>query len=320
MRRTFLLALLILASLSPAHASLKLCNRTSYVIYAATGQLSGSDMISQGWTRIAPGACEDVIKSDLTAQSYYLYGRSSRAHSGEPRAWNGAINLCVRDTNFQFRVPFGARCPDAGYELPFAQINTHHMRTWTATFREQPDLASMQAAERAGLKRLLGDIGVRNTGNDKQLGDALAGIRKKLHLQDGTPALFNALETEAMKSAVPAGYTLCNDSDRPFYAALGMQKGAIFSSRGWWTVAAGSCSHLITNPVAGQKVWLRVERDKGAPLVAGPMTFCVTGIEFDVQGRDKCAKRGLIEAGFAETNSRGLPGFSAHVTGNGLAK
>jgi uncharacterized membrane protein len=320
MQQKLLLALFAILLLSPAHAALKLCNRTSYVIYAATGQLAGSNIVMQGWTRIAPGSCEDAVKSDLTAQGYYLYARSSRAHSGQPRAWAGTVNLCVRDNNFAFHLPFGARCPDAGYELPFAPINTHHMRTLTATLREAPDLPSMAAAERAGLKRLLGDVGVRNIANDRQLSDALAAFKKKMRLRDGTPALFDALETEAMKSAAPVGYTLCNDSDKPFYAALGLQKNNAFVSRGWWTVAAGACSHLITDSVAGRKVWLRVERDKGAPLVAGPMTFCVTGIEFEIQGRDKCAKRGLTEAGFTETNSRGLPGVSAHVTGNGLAK
>jgi uncharacterized membrane protein len=319
MRQTFLFALFTIVLFSPAHASLTLCNRTSYVIYAATGQLTGSQIALQGWARIAPGACEEALKSDLTAQGYYLYARSSRAHSGTPRAWDGQVNLCARDNNFQFRMPFGARCPDGGFELPFAQINTHHMRNWTATFREQPDLASMAAAERAGLRRLLGDTGVRDIAGDKQLDEALAAFRRKLHLQAGTPALFAALETEAMKSAAPTGYTVCNDSDKPFYAAVGLQNGAPFVARGWWTVAAGSCSHLLTEPLKG-KVWLRVERDKGPPLVAGPMNFCVTNIEFEIQGRDNCAKRGLTAAGFAETNSRGLGGFSAHVSGNGLVR
>jgi uncharacterized membrane protein len=175
----------------------------------------------------------------------------------------------------------------------------------------------MQVAERAGLKRLLGDAGIR-TLSDKQTDGALAAFAKKMHLAPGTPALIAALETEAMKSAVPAGYTVCNDTGKPFWASVGLKKGKTFVSRGWWTVAGGSCSHLITEPVGGTRVWLRVERDKGSPLVAGPFGFCVTNIEFEIQGRDNCAKRGLTEAGFVETNLRGTPGFSAHVAGNGL--
>lgn len=303
--------------LSPARAALTLCNRTSYVIYAATGELSGANIATKGWTRIVPGGCEDAVKSDLNAQAYYLYAKSSRAHSGAPRAWDGQVNLCVRDNSFALQLPFGARCPADGYELGFSQIDTHHMRTWTATFREQPDLPSMQAAERAGLKRLLSDNAIK-TFTDKQAGGALAAFAKKMRLAQGAPALFNALETEAMKTAVPAGYTVCNDTDKPFWAAVGLQRGATFLSRGWWTVAGGSCSHLITDSIQGARIWLRVERDKGNPLVSGPMAFCVTNIEFEIQGRDNCVKRGLAAAGFVETNLRGALGFSAHVTGNGL--
>jgi uncharacterized membrane protein len=225
----------------------------------------------------------------------------------------------VKDSSFTLRLPFGARCPTDGYELPFAQIDTHHMRSWTTTFRETPDLPSMLAAERAGLKRLLGDTGVRT--NDKQVEAALGQFRKRLHLHDTAPAaaLFSALETEAMKIAVPVGYTVCNDSDKPFWTAVGQQKGTVFSSKGWWTVAGGSCSHLITDSIAGSRVALRVEHSKGTPLVFGPMPFCVTNIEFDIRGRDNCAKRGLTEAGFMETNSKGLPGYTAHVSATGLA-
>lgn len=315
-----LLVLLVILLLSPAHASLRLCNRTSYVLYAAAGALVVPDVAIQGWTRIAPGTCEEALKGDLMGQAYYLYARTSRAHSAAPRAWSGQINLCVKDSDFTLRLPFGAHCPTDGYELAFAQIDTHHMRSWTTTLRETPDLPSMLAAERAGLKRLLGDTGVRNLTNDKQAEGALAQFRKRMHLQDTAPAaaLFSALETEAMKIAVPVGYTVCNDTDKAFWTAVGQQKGTVFVSKGWWTVAGGSCSHVITDSISGSKVWLRVERAKGNPPVAGPMPFCVTTIEFDVQGRDNCAKRGLSEAGFAETNVKGLPGFAAHVTANGL--
>lgn len=311
------LALLFTLVLSPAEAALTLCNRTSYVLYAAAASLLVPDVAVQGWTRVAPGACEQALKGDLTAQAYYVYARTSRAHSAAPRAWSGQINLCVKDASFTLRLPFGARCPTDGYELAFAPIETHHMRSWTTTFRETPDFPSMTAAERAGLTRLLGDV--HGLTNGRQLDAALGQFRKRLHLQDTAPAtaLFSALETEAMKIAVPVGYTVCNDTDKPFWTAVGQKKGTVFVSKGWWTVAGGSCSHLITDTIAGGSVWLRVER--GTPLVFGPMPFCVTNIEFDIQGRDNCAKRGLSEVGFMETNVKGLPGYTAHVTGTGLA-
>ena len=310
----------LLSVFFPAEAALQACNRTSYVLYAAGAAQTGSDLTMKGWSRIAPGACADVVSGDLTADAYYLTARSSRAHSGSPHAWSGSINLCAKDKDFSFRQPFGARCPADGYELGFAQIDTHHMRSWTATFRETPDMPSMPAAERAGLKRLLNDIGVRDTGDEKKLTAALAAFRARVHLAANAPttALFSALETDAMRSATPAGYSVCNDTSANIYIAIGLQKDKAFTSRGWWTVASGTCSHLITESVLGQKIWLRAEPVKGPPLVTGPVNFCVTTIEFDIQGRENCKKRGLIDAGFAETNVKGAAGFSAHITGSGL--
>jgi uncharacterized membrane protein len=307
--------------LSPAHASLKLCNRTSYVLYAATGIGSAGDIVVRGWTRIVPGSCTTAVEGDLTARDYYLYARSSAAHTGTPRAWSGQIDLCVRDKEFFLRVPRGyVQCRNS-YALSFAAVATHHMRSWTTTFREAPDIASMKSAEDAGLKRLLGDIGVRNTAGGKAMAAALDGFRKRMHLPQnaGADALFSALETEAMTTANPVGYSVCNDTDKPAWAALGQQKGPVFTARGWWTLAAGSCARVIDESVAGRTVYLRVERETGAPLVSGPEKFCVTNIEFDIQGRERCSSRGLVEAGFAATNSGGAPGFTAHVTDKGLA-
>ena len=116
----------------PAHASLKLCNRTSYVVYAATVVSAANESAVQGWTRIAPGACRVALNGDLTAPAYYVYARSSAAHFGISRAWAGDRNFCVKDTDFSLRQPaLSIACPSPDMsELPFAAIATHHMRSW----------------------------------------------------------------------------------------------------------------------------------------------------------------------------------------------
>jgi len=326
MRRLLAGAALVVAFATPAaHASLKLCNRTSYVLYAATVSASASDALVQGWTRIVPGECSIGLKGDLAAPAYYLYARGSPAHSGPPRAWGGGSEFCVKDTDFSLRQPLlSTICPSPDmFKLPFAALTTHHMRSWTATFREIPDYDSMQSAGRAGLKRLLADTGAKLGGSawDKVADAALLAFRKRMRLSDKASMddLFDALETEAMKSAAPAGYSICNDTDKPVWAALAQRKGAVFVSRGWWTVAPGGCARTITESVAQQKIYLRVEKAKGVALVSGPENFCVTNIEFEIQGRERCAARGLTDAGFAVTNEKGAPGFAAHVSADGLA-
>lgn len=311
---------------APAEAGLTLCNRTSTVLYAATAALTMPDATVKGWTRLAPGACAEAIRGDLTAQAYYLYAKTSRAHAGAPRAWSGATRVCAKDKDFSWRGSLNARCSGDSYELNFAEISTQHLRSWTTSFHDTPDFPSLQAAERAGLKRLLTDIGVRTAATDRQVDDALKAFRARVHLAPNAPtaALFDALETEALKAANASGYTLCNDTQGEVYAAIGLdmvsQKGPVKASRGWWTVAGGACSQLITESLAGKTIWLRVERSKAAALVQGPAKFCVTNIEFDIQGNERCAARGLVEAGFAQTHTGASPGYTAHVTANGLGK
>jgi uncharacterized membrane protein len=67
-------------------------------------------------------------------------------------------------------------------------------------------------------------------------------------------------------------------------------------------------------------VFLLVQKIGGPALVSGPNKFCVADIEFDIQGRGRCAGRGLTEMGFAETKVQGLTGYAAHVGESGLIK
>src|SRR6201996_2726067 len=101
-----LLALLALGAMSvPAEAALTLCNRTSYILYAATSAVQGTSSQAQGWTRVAPGECQVARKEPLTAQSYLVHARSSLAHSGPARAWGGGTSVCVKDGNFAIKQP-----------------------------------------------------------------------------------------------------------------------------------------------------------------------------------------------------------------------
>ncbi len=320
-------ALMLALTIQAAHASLRLCNRTSYVLYAATAVAEPSDVAVKGWTRIAPGGCSTAIHGDLAASAYYVYARVSQAYADTSRAWAGNTNFCVKDADFSLRLPpLFTYCPSAdAYEIPFAAIDTHHMRSWTTTFRESPDFDSMRSAERAGLKRLLNDNGARidrlGSGSDKAEAVALAAFRKRMHLSTnaGAADLFNALETEAMRTAIPVGYSVCNDTNKPFWVALGQKRDRKWVSRGWWTVAAGGCAKVIAGSIAGEKIFLYVERSKDKALVSGPTGFCVTSIEFEIEGRERCAARGLTEDGFAQTNVNGARGFVAHVSEDGLA-
>jgi uncharacterized membrane protein len=320
-----LCALLCLAS-TPAAAQLNVCNRTSYVLYAATAAATAGQIASQGWTRIVPGDCRTVLPGDMTAQSYYLYARSSQAHGGPARAWGGGQSVCVRDVSFATHQSVGARdCESDNYfALPFAAIDSHHLKSWTTTLSETPATATLIDARTAGLKRLLNDLGYRIAAidghPDKEAESALADFRKRQHLtaQASASDLFDALETNAFKVATPAGYSVCNDTAKAIAVAVGEKSGSNWVSHGWWKIAAGSCAKAITAPLSADSLYLYAQRIGGGALVSGGDKFCVADIEFDIQGRTGCKNRGLGEAGFAQTPVRGLSGFAAHVGESGL--
>ena len=323
--KPWLLGLALVWLATPAEATLTLCNRTSYVLYAATAAVKSPGSETRGWTRIVPGDCQQARREDLTAQSYLVYARSSLAHSGSGRSWGGNFPLCVADTNFDLKQavtqPY---CTDPHtFALPFAPLDIGGKRSWTTTFDETPALPSLTGAQLAGVKRLLTDngykIGAIDAKPSKETGAALSAFRTRMHFPPiaGNTELFDALETEAMKINTPAGYTVCNDTKSVFLAALGDSKGQGLS-RGWWTVEPGACARVITTPLHSDTVYLLVQKTNGQILVGGAEKFCVTPQIFDIQGRTNCTRRGYQEMGFAHTDTSKRTGYIAHIGEAGL--
>lgn len=316
-------ALAAICGATPAEAALKLCNRTSYILYAATGMAAANGVATKGWTRIVPGACKIAIKGDLGTAPVYVYARTSQAHSGPARAWGGSKMLCTADTDFALDAPAaGDRCPtDNAYHMPFAQIENKGAASWTTTFTQSPPLKTDADARAAGLARLLADNGYKKLPPDsKAFAVELDRFRVRMKMPQNADAadFFDALETEALKTATPNGYSVCNDTNAAVWAALGEHDGKIWRARGWWNVMPGACARPITRPLSADKIYLLVE-GKGAHLiVTGQEHFCVTRIVFDVEGRSRCAERGLVSRGFAVTDTKGRTGYTAHISEDGL--
>src|SRR6201996_7859630 len=207
MRLALVLALLVLGLMSlPAQAALTLCNRTSYILYAATSAIQSPKSETEGWTRIAPGECQVARKEQLTAETYLVHARTSLAHSGPPRAWGGASPVCVKDANFTIKqaVTQPYCTADDTFPLPFAALDNRGKADWTMNFEEQPAM-SLTEEQLAGVKRLLKDNGyaiTRIDGKpDKATGAALADFRRRMHFaaDAGNDQLFAMLEAQAKK-------------------------------------------------------------------------------------------------------------------------
>ncbi len=324
---SWLLAAVLLAVLcAPAQAALTLCNRTSYILYAATSAIQSPRSDTRGWTRIAPGDCQLARKEPLTAETYLVHARSSLAHSGLPRAWGGSYPVCVKDGNFSIRQ--GVTQPyctaDDTFALPFAPLDNRGRSVWTMNFDEQPALGSLSAAQLAGVKRLLADngykVGAVNGKPDKATGAALTDFRGRMHFAPnaGNVELFEALEREARRKNAPSGYTVCNESGDALLVALASDEKGKAVSRGWWTVPRGACAKTITTPLASDAVYLLAQKKGGGTLVGGPQRFCTAATAFEIQGAGNCSARQFAEAGFAQTDTRGRQGFVARVGAAGL--
>jgi uncharacterized membrane protein len=325
MRRFLLAGLFLFLLPHPAKADLKLCNRTSYVLEAATSTIQNTDSLTQGWTRVIPGDCAVAIKGPLTAASYLVYARSSLAHAGPPRAWGGAFPVCVKDSAFVLHQavtqPY-CSVTDT-FALPFAPVSLRGHGDWAMNFDEAPALISLTAAQLAGVKRLLADngykVGVLDGSPNKATGAALADFRKKMQFkpQDGNDALFATLEKQAQTKSAPQGYAVCNDTNEPLLAAIAQTGPGKPSSRGWWRIAPKACARALATPLTGP-VYLLAQRLNGTAVLGGPEKFCTANVAFQVEGRGDCVSRGMNEVGFAATAGRGAAGFVAHVGAQGL--
>jgi uncharacterized membrane protein len=320
------LALLVLGLMSlPAQAALTLCNRTSYILYAATSAIQSPKSQTRGWTRIAPGDCQVARKEALNGESYLVHARTSLAHSGPPRAWGGAYPVCVKDADFTIQQAVTAPycSADDTFPLPFAALDNHGKANWTMDFDEQPAM-SLTQAQLAGVKRLLKDNGYAiariDDRPDKATGAALADFRKRMHFaaDAGNAELFTALEQQARKKTAPAGYTVCNDGREALLVALGQIDKGTAASQGWWTVEAGACAKAITAPLDSDWVYIMAQRKSGGTLVGGPQRFCTTMAAFEIRGNANCTARGFTQSGFAATRTKGLAGYVAHVGPAGL--
>lgn len=122
-------AFLLLAS--PAHAQLEVCNKTTDEIAVALAYDSDQDTISEGWTKIAPTACAEIISTPLN-QPYYYYYAITKAQSLQ---WTGPYRFCAADET-NFRIKGASACEERGYRtLGYSQFSVGNYKTFSFNIR-----------------------------------------------------------------------------------------------------------------------------------------------------------------------------------------
>ena len=125
------LGLGLAAAAPPAHANLRICNKTAHAVSIALGFFDGREWSSQGWWTVSPSGCNELISGALNARYYYLYA----IHQEVGGAWDGDRGFCT--VSAQFRIAGRANCQGRGYERsPFFQVDTGQAPDWTENLED----------------------------------------------------------------------------------------------------------------------------------------------------------------------------------------
>ncbi len=308
-----LLAAAVLAAPVQAQSSSgwQICNQTSFVLEAATGRPQGDRVIVEGWRRLRPGECRVAIPAPLRPGIYFTYARSSSAHRGGQRVWNGDVPLCV-DPNGSFAVESPSSCASVGLEQRmFSAVRIDKSSGGQMTFKEtEPYDKPGQSALAAGLQRLLSDAGVDSDAIDGYLQRrsraALATFltERSLPAKTSDVELVDILEDVARNRSLAVGMMLCNRTDAKILAAMARRRPDGWESRGWWSLEAGGCVRVVDESLIAAPHYVYAEQatPQGVRrLKAAATGFCISRSKFAILGQEECAKRHFRQEKFAET-------------------
>jgi uncharacterized membrane protein len=294
------------------------CNRTSYAASIAVGIRNGGLWLTRGWWTVPAGECKIVVKGQLTQSTYYVFARSSFAHTGPVRTWGGTQTLCIGNGPFQATSDGSEEC-SAGYDAQgFAKVETEGKAAWTTTLQEGAGYKTSEVARIAGLQRLLYDLGRFDGPVDGVTGpkfsEALTQARTELGVGPADAAgLYARLLAEATKIQAVAGLTFCNRTQDVIWTALGQDYQGKKESKGWWRLQPGACAKVIKDRLDDRVMYgfAAADRTEGVPETwGGTEQFCTKDSSFEIEDVTDCTGRGFTSTGFMKIETSGRSGLT----------
>ncbi|WP_439572014.1 DUF1036 domain-containing protein [Phreatobacter sp.] len=303
---------LALAWAMPAAAETRLCNRTSVIVEAAVGVVAGEAAATRGWYRLDPGQCRPILQTADAPGRLFVHtrphDRSRPVSAGLPE--NAA--LCVSEADFLLS---GAQaCRQASDRLaPFAEIRPTVVEDVAIAFLSEDADYDLPQARRAGIQRLLAEMGY-----DPGPVDGLDGPRTEAAFRAfatdaridpeaaGQPDIFDRL-LAALRAGEGPGFAWCNDTGHRVMAALGIEEAGRIVTRGWFRVDPGAClkpaiegapARVLSYGEAVDADGRPVRVQDTAVTFGGDVPGCIRPSEFEIAGADDCASHGASQAGF----------------------
>jgi uncharacterized membrane protein len=110
---------------APAQAKFTVCNKTEHPLSVAIGRYQEKAWVSEGWWKVEPPGCADILRPALKAPYYYLRG----VHMGVDGAWDGNRYFCVKADNFTIKGR--ENCKKRGLaQAGFFEIDTGDYTDW----------------------------------------------------------------------------------------------------------------------------------------------------------------------------------------------
>ncbi|MDI4664051.1 DUF1036 domain-containing protein [Xanthobacter autotrophicus] len=126
----------------------------------------------------------------------------------------------------------------------------------------------------------------------------------------------------AVLFATPAAaeFRLCNRTQSRIGVALGYKDGEIWTTEGWWNVAANSCETLMRGDLQARFYYLyAVDYDQGGEW-AGKAYMCTREKEFTIKSAEDCLARGFDRTGFFEVDTQEQKAWTVQLTESGQSK
>jgi len=111
-----------------------------------------------------------------------------------------------------------------------------------------------------------------------------------------------------------ADFRLCNRTGSRVGVAIGYKENEIWTTEGWWNVAANSCETLLRGDLVARFYYLyAVDYDQGGEW-SGKAYMCSRDKEFTIRGAEDCLARGFERTGFLEVDTKEQRGWTVQLT------